>query len=152
MRTKTLAAAALAAAALSATACGASAPAVSAASAAVSSPVAPPLSPPPTAVTLAPLKLADFPSSAVGNDARGVCEAWLTLRQQYENRMVTDSPYQLNQWFSSSAWHKSWTDANALGNDPAYSHLEVAYGIATVGDMVDSGTVKQMDGACAKGD
>jgi hypothetical protein len=113
---------------------------------------APPLPPPPTAVTLGPLKLADFPATVGGKEARGICEAWQELRQQYEDRMVTDSPYQLNQWFSSAVWQKEQADAIRLGADPAYTHLEVAFGVGLVGDEADSGTVKLMDSACAKGD
>jgi hypothetical protein len=110
------------------------------------------LPPPPTAVTLGALTLADFPSTAAGNEARGICEAWLRLRQQYEDRMVTDSPYQLNQWFSSAAWQKAQSDGAALGNAPAYSRLETALGEALAGDVAGAETVKLMDSACAKGD
>jgi hypothetical protein len=113
---------------------------------------APVLPPPPTAVALAPLKLAAFPSTPGGKEARGICQAWLGLRQQYENRMVADSPHQLNQWFSSRAWAKTQDDGTALGDDPAYAHLETALGEAVTGDMAGAGTVKLMDSACAKGD
>lgn len=133
--------------ALSLTACGSS----PASSSAANSPAAAAATPP-AAAALGPLTLADFPSTAGGKDARGICETWLTLRQQYEDRMTTDSPYQLNQWFSSAAWQKTQADGMALGNDPAYQHLETALGEATVGDMADAGTVRLMDAACAKGD
>lgn len=113
---------------------------------------APALPPPPTAVTLGPLSLAGFPSTTAGTEARGICEAWLGLRQQYENRTVDDSPFQLNQWFSSPAWAKVQSDGNALGNDPAYSHLETALGETLAGDVAGAETIKLMDSACSKGD
>lgn len=144
-----IAAAALAAGALSVTACGSSSPPPAAAAPAATAAATAPASAP---VTLGPLKLASFPPTAAGTEARSVCRAWQGLRREYASRLSSDSPYKLNQWFSSAAWHKSWEDAAALGNDPAYAQLEVAYGTATVGDMAGAGTAREMDKACAKGD
>lgn len=115
-------------------------------------PSAPALPPPPTAVTLGALTLAGFPSTTAGTEARGICEAWRGLRQQYEDRTVNDSPDQLNAWFSSSAWAKVQSGASALGNDAAYPHLETALGEALAGGVAGPGTIKLMDSACSKGD
>lgn len=107
---------------------------------------------PSAAVTLGPRKLASFPSTAGGRAARGTCEAWRDLRREYASRVASDSPYQLNQWFSSAAWRKARSDVNELGADPAYAHLEVAYGLATYGDAAGIPNARLMDAACSKGD
>lgn len=150
MKPPVLLAAALAAGVLAVSACGSSASSSATISAAAAS--APPLSPPPTAVTLAPLTLASFPATTDGELAKGICQQWQGLRQQYEDRTVTDSPYALNQWFSSAAWQPEDSDASALNGDPAYSKIETAFGVGTVGDDASAGAVREMDAACAAGD
>jgi predicted small lipoprotein YifL len=147
---QTIAAALAAAAVLSLAACGPSSPAPAAAPASPTTPSTPAALP--KAAAAGPLKLAAFPSASGGKDARGVCEQWAGLRGEYAGRTATDSPYQLNQWFSSAAWRKAWSDATALGNDPAYANLETAYGLATLGDAAGPANARLMDSACAKGD
>jgi hypothetical protein len=95
--------------------------------------------------------LADFPSTEDGNLARGVCDAWDRLREKYATLVATDSPDQLNQWFSGPAWHTAWSNANSLGDDPAYSHLETAFGLATYGDAASVANARLMDKACTAG-
>jgi hypothetical protein len=73
------------------------------------------------------------------------------LRTQYASDLVNDSPRQMQQWFSGPAWSKAWSDATKLGNDPAYSHLETAFGAATVGDMASTADAQALDKACAAG-
>jgi hypothetical protein len=134
---------------IAACASSSSAPPAAAASPAATAAAMPP---PPPAPAVGPLTIAHFASTSGGDAARGICEQWVILRHEYANRLATDSPYQLNQWFSSADWHKARSDGNALGDDPAYSHLEVALGEAMVGDMADAGTIRLMDDACARGD
>lgn len=62
------------------------------------------------------------------------------------------TPYQLNQWFSGPDWAKSQNDLSQLGNDPSYTHLETAYGVATVGDMASIANARLLDKACSAGD
>ncbi len=147
-----LIAAAAVTAALSLTACGPSSPSAAPAAAASSRTAQAAAARPAPPAALGQLTLARFPSTSSGKEARGICETWQKLRREYAGRLAADSPYQLNQWFSGPDWHKSWEDGAALGNDPAYSNLEVAYGTATVGDEAGAATIKQMDEACAKGD
>jgi hypothetical protein len=87
-----------------------------------------------------------------GNLARGACEEWARLRVEYISRVVADSPYQLNQWFSGPDWAKSYSDVNKLGSDPSYSHLETAYGAATLGDTASVAWAGLLDRACSAGD
>lgn len=136
--TRLLIAAALAAGALSVAACG---------SAATSS--AAPASP---AATLAPLTLAAFPSTTDGKLAKGICGQWAALRSQYAARLGTDSATQLEGWLSGPAWNTEYTDQTALGNDPRYSRIEVAFGAGTVGDEATTADAAAMDKACHDGD
>lgn len=143
--TRLLIAAALAASALSAAACGSSAssPAPAALPAAV------PASP---AVTLGPLALATFPSTTDGRLAKGICGQWAALRSQYAARLGTDSATQLEGWLSGPAWNTEYNDQTALGNDPRYSRIEVAFGAGTVGDEATTADAAAMDKACRAGD
>lgn len=102
--------------------------------------------------SLGPLTLASFPSTTDGRLARGTCEQWAGLRNEYAERASADSPYQLNQWFSGPGWQKEWNDANSLGGDPRYSNIETAFGVGTVGDEASAASAKAMDQACAAGD
>jgi hypothetical protein len=62
-----------------------------------------------------------------------------------------DTPYQLNQWFSSSDWATEYNDANELGDDPAYVNIESSMGAGLVGDMANVAAARQIDRACAAG-
>jgi len=131
------------------TACSSGTPATTAAPAgtAASGPAAPS-----TSANLAPLKLGHFPATTDGRLARTICKQWAGLRQQYVSRVAADTPYQLNQWFSSRAWSKVQNDSMALGDDPAYSKLETAIGVAIFGDSASASSAKSVDKACEAAD
>ncbi len=116
--------------------------------AATSHAVAAPASPDPT---LGPLSIGHFPATTNGRLAKGLCEAWSGLRAQYASNVVNDSPVQLNQWFSGPDWATPRGDADKLGNAPAYTSLEAAYGLATLGDTAGIPNAEALDRACAKG-
>jgi hypothetical protein len=101
--------------------------------------------------TLAPLTIADFPQTTDGRQARDVCEQWAKLRTEYVSAVVNDSPYQLNQWFSGPDWAKAEAGMSNIGGDPTYTNLSAAYAEATIGDMADDSTARQLDKACADG-
>lgn len=144
--TRLVIAAALAAGALSVAACGSSAtPAEPAASSSTAAPASP-------AATLGPLTLAAFPSTTDGKLAKGICGQWAGLRSQYAARLGTDSATQLEGWLSGPAWNTEYTDQAALGNDPRYLKIEVAFGAGTVGDEATTADVSAMDKACHDGD
>ena len=73
------------------------------------------------------------------------------LRAQYYIRVQDDTPYQLNQWFSSPDWSVINSDGAELGDDPAYSHLSTALGSGMVGDVASVSTGREIDQACAAG-
>lgn len=135
---------AAAGAVLALSACGSSGPAASSPAPAATSSAAP-------AATLGPLTLGTFPSTTDGKLARGICQAWAGLRAQYASNLENDSPVQLTQWFSGPAWATAASDAMRLGNDPAFTALESAYGVATVGDTASIAGARLLDKACAKG-
>lgn len=116
-------------------------------SAAASSPVAPG-----TAKNLAPLTLGHFPGTSDGKLAKAICEQWAALRQEYAGKVTIDSAYQMNQWFSSSAWAAVQTDATQLGNAPEFGNLETALGVAMVGDMASTANAASLDKACQAAD
>jgi hypothetical protein len=106
------------------------------------------MTPPGTPATLATLVLGQFPETPDGQLAKAICEQWSGLRQQYVDNAAADSPYQMNQWFSSSAWLKVQNDANTLNGDPAYSNLQTALGVGLVGDEAGTASAAAIDKAC----
>lgn len=127
-------------------ACGSSpgpAPAAATASTPASAPAASSAAP-----ALGPMTPGRFPSTTDGRLAAAICRAWSGLRQQYAALQDSDSPAQLNQWFSGPDWSTVQADAARLGNDPAYGHLETALGVAMTGDEASMATARSVDRAC----
>src|SRR6201996_9083576 len=78
---------------------------------------APPATPTmtPSAVpVLGKLTLGTFPSTVDGMKALSLCEDWAELRAQYVARVGKDTPYELEQWFSSSAWRLAFNASGPL--------------------------------------
>ena len=101
---------------------------------------------------LAPLTPGHFPDTADGKLAKAICGHWAGLRQEYVNRAADDSAYQMNQWLSGPAWSKVQDDSAALGDDPAYSHLETALGAGLAGDDAGPESAAAIDKACEAAD
>src|SRR5580704_16568954 len=59
---------------------------------------------PQSAPALGSMSYGTFLASTDGLNALTVCEQWAVLRDQYVDRVRTDTPFQLEQWFSSPAW------------------------------------------------
>lgn len=147
---------ALASCTLLLSACASSAPAPAPAATSIATPAAPPSSSavatsPATPAPAGPLVLAHFPSTTDGKLARDICEQWARLRAEYYSRVQQDTPYQLNQWFSSSDWARENNDGLQLGDDPDYSNIETAFGAGLVGDMASIASGRQIDRACSAG-
>jgi hypothetical protein len=77
---------------------------------------------------------------------------WSRLRVEYYARLQQDTPYQLNQWFSSPDWFAVNSDSAELGDDLAYSHIETAFGSGMVGDIASIASAREIDRACSNGD
>ena len=93
-----------------------------------------------------------FPASTDGTDALIVCEQWAMLRDQYVARLRADTPYQLEQWFSSPAWHPAFQANSPLKTDPDYSQINAAFGLVSTGAAASVPNAKLLDKACASAD
>lgn len=144
---RTFPAIAVSAAVLAVTACGSSASSAGNPSASV--PATTPASPAPAA-TLGPLTLGHFPATADGRLARGICEGWAALRQEYAQRLSADTPYQLEQWLSGPAWSVVDADGTKLGADPAFASLGTALGLAEGSAGASMSSALLLDKACEK--
>ncbi len=123
-----------------------------------SSPAAAPAPPAPPTVTpspvpaLGPLAFGTFPSTWDGTRALALCEQWSGLRGEYVARVRADTPFQLEQWFSSDAWQAALTAGGYLRGDPAYGDLSVAFGEVSTGATASIASARFLDQACAAAD
>lgn len=145
MRRRIPATIALAVSALAVAACG---PATSSASSSATTPAAASAS---AAATLGPLALGSFPATTDGRLAKSICSSWAGLRSEYATRVATDTPFQLNQWFSSPAWGTIQSDALKLPAEGAYVPITAALGVVFNGDTASIANARNLDRACAAG-
>ena len=108
----------------------------------------PTMSPTPVPV-LGKLTLAHFPSNYNGEQALWLCEGWAGLRGQYVTEVKKDTPYQLDVWFSGSAWTPLFGIANSLENNRAYPRLTLAFGQATDPMFASVANGRSLDHSCA---
>lgn len=107
----------------------------------------------PSAVpVLGKLMLGTFPSTWGGTNALQLCEDWAGLRARYVARVKTDTPYQLEQWFSGEAWQPAFNASGPLGINPGYGEISLAFGRATTGASASIAAAKLFDKACATAD
>jgi hypothetical protein len=107
----------------------------------------------PSAVpVLGPLTFGTFPSTLSGVNALALCEDWAGLRGQYAARVRTETPYQLEQWFSSAAWRPAFAANTPLRVDPGYSQISTAFGLAATGQSASIASARLLDKACAAAD
>ena len=107
---------------------------------------------PQAAPVLGPMSYGTFPASKDGMDALIVCEQWAALRDQYVERVRTDTPYQLEQWFSSPAWLPAFQANSPLKTDPDYSQINTAFGLVSTGAAASVANAELLDKACATAD
>jgi hypothetical protein len=98
------------------------------------------------------LSLATFPSTPGGEAALALCETWARLRGQYVGAIRSDSPRQLDVWFSAPAWEPAFFAQQQIEDDPAYSQISAAFGLATAPDIASIADAETLDAACAAGD
>jgi hypothetical protein len=134
-------------------ACGhvsAASPAAGQASAAGQAPgPATPTVTPSTVPVLGKLAFGTFPSTWDGTRALTLCEQWSGLRGEYVARVRADTPYQLEQWFSSTVWRAAFSANSPLRVDPAYSNISTAFGLASTGEAASIASARLLDKACA---
>ena len=93
-----------------------------------------------------------FHASPDGIDALIVCEQWAVLRDQYVGRVRADTPYQLEQWFSSPAWLSAFQANSPLKTDPDYGQINTAFGLVSTAAAASVLNAKLLDTACAGAD
>ena len=107
---------------------------------------------PSTVPVLGKLSFGTFPATPDGARALMLCEQWSGLRGEYVSRIQADSPYQLEQWFSSAVWQTAFNASRPLVVDPAYSQISTAFGLATTGEAASIASARLLDKACAAAD
>jgi hypothetical protein len=116
---------------------------------------APPATPtvtPSTVPVLGKLAFGTFPSTWDGTQALALCEQWSGLRGQYVTHVRTQTPFQLEQWFSSTAWRPAFIANSPLRTDPAYSDINTAFGLVSTGEAASIANARFLDKACAAAD
>lgn len=101
---------------------------------------------------LGKLTLGAFPLTGNGQQALTVCEQWAGLRAGYVSRVRQDTPYQLEQWFSSPAWRPAFVANGPLRTDPAYGDISTGFGLVSTGASASIGSARLLDQACAAAD
>jgi hypothetical protein len=114
-------------------------------------PATPTVTPEPVPV-LGSMSYGTFPASIDGLDALTVCEQWAVLRDEYVDRVRTETPYELEQWFSSPAWLPAFEANSPLKTDPAYSEINTAFGLVSTGATASVQNAEALDAACAHAD
>jgi hypothetical protein len=104
---------------------------------------------PSTVPVLGRLSFGVFPSTWDGTRALTLCEQWSGLRGQYVTRVQSQTPYQLEQWFSSIAWRPVFIANTPLRTDPAYSHIDTAFGLVSTAAGASIASARLLDQACA---
>lgn len=107
---------------------------------------------PSTVPVLGKLSFGTFPSTWDGTRALMLCEQWSGLRGEYVPHLRQDTPYELEQWFSGSDWRAAFTANSPLRNDPAYSNISTAFGLASTAEAASVDNAKWLDRGCAAAD
>jgi hypothetical protein len=131
--------------------CGTASAASPAATGQASEPVTPTVTPS-TVPVLGKLTFGTFPSTWDGTQALALCEQWSGLRGQYVTLVRTRTPFQLEQWFSSTAWRPAFIANSPLRTDPAYSDINTAFGLVSTGEAASIASARFLDKACAAAD
>jgi hypothetical protein len=134
-----------------ASACASQAPVPAAPAAAVVARAVPAV-PATTVPVLGQMTFGRFPGTWDGLKALAVCEQWAGLRGQYVARVQAGTPFQLEQWFSSTAWRPAFVANSPIKNDPGYSAISTAFGLVSNGDAASIDTARMLDAACAAAD
>ena len=107
---------------------------------------------PSTVPVLGKLSFGTFPSTWNGTRALMLCEQWSGLRGEYVPHLRQDTPYELEQWFSSTDWRAAFIANSPLRNDPAYSNISTAFGLTSTAGAASVDNAKWLDQGCAAAD
>lgn len=106
----------------------------------------------PAVPVLGAMRFGAFPATPDGLNALTLCEDWAGLRGGYLSSVRRDTPYQLEQWFSSAAWRPAFGANSPLKVDPAYSSVNAAFALVTNVQAAGPGSARLLDEACAAAD
>jgi hypothetical protein len=108
----------------------------------------------PTAVpALGPMTLGTFASTEDGMAALTVCEQWAGLRAEYVTSLRTDTPFQLERWFSADTrWLTAFAANSPLKTDPRYMYISTAFGLVSTAAAASMSNARLLDRACAAAD
>jgi len=101
---------------------------------------------------LGKLSFGTFPSTLDGTQALMLCEQWSGLRGEYVPHLSQDTPYELEQWFSSNDWRAAFIANGPLRKDPAYSNINTAFGLVSTAAAASIDNAKWLDRGCAAAD
>jgi hypothetical protein len=104
------------------------------------------------APVLGALRLGAFPSTLAGTQALTLCQQWAGLRGAYADQLRHDTPYELEQWFSSAAWRPAFTADDPLRTGTSYIAINTAFGLASTAAAASIGNAQLLDQACAAAD
>ena len=107
---------------------------------------------PSTVPVLGQLSFGTFPSTWDGTRALMLCEQWSGLRGEYVPHLRRDTPYELEQWFSSNDWRAAFIANSPLRTDPAYSNISIAFGLVSTAAAASIDNAKWLDRGCAAAD
>jgi len=114
-------------------------------------PATPTMTPSPVPV-LGALKFGTFPATWSGTKALQLCEDWAGLRAEYVAHLKSDTQYQMERWFSSTAWQPAFSAIGPVLSNPAYGEISLAFGEATTSATASIAAARQFDTACAAAD
>jgi hypothetical protein len=108
---------------------------------------------PKTVPVLGRLDLGSFPATLDGGHAKLVCQEWAGLRGGYVTRLGRDTPFQLEQWISTSPqWAAAFSANSPLKTDAGYTYVNTAFGLVSTAAAASVDNARLMDGACAHAD
>jgi hypothetical protein len=107
---------------------------------------------PQAAPVLGSMSYGTFPASTDGIDALTLCEQWAVLRDQYVSQIRADTPFQLEQWFSGSAWLPAFQANRPLKTDPDFIHIDTAFVLVSTAAEASVPNARLLDRACASAD
>jgi len=108
----------------------------------------------PTAVpALGKMTLGTFPGTEDGTEALALCEQWAGLRADYVTSLRHDTPFQLEQWFSSDiSWLTAFAANRPLKTDPNFMYISTAFGLVSTAAEASISNARLLDQACAAAD
>lgn len=98
------------------------------------------------------LRIGSFPSTWDGSQAQRLCDQWAGLRGQYAGQVRRDTPFELEQWFSTRTWLPAFNANSPLKTDPKFLYISSAFGLVSTAAAASLDNARLLDAACAAAD